>query len=138
MYAPSIGNQAYTIAVWMFADWISRNPHMVAEAPEQSPPTWTPEQWQEAATLEEAFRLFGGRADGSDDLRDTKNETPAAIRQYVGENESELCRADDGILRRFPDQLIQILLMGRGDVQLDAAGAMADALEIVRNIRRAS
>lgn len=137
MYASSIGNQAYTIAVWMFADWLSRNPLMATSAPMQSPPTWTPEQWVHAATLEDGLRLFGPD-DDSPELRSIKNATPAEVRRYVRESGSDLCRADDGVLRRFPDQLIQILLMGRGEVELDAHGAMADAVDLIRNIRQCS
>lgn len=137
MYASSIGNQAYTIAVWMFADWLSRNPILATSAPVLSPPTWTTEQWVHAATLEDGLRLFGPDEDSAE-LRSIKSAAPLEVRRYVREGDSNLCRADDGVLRRFPDQLIQILLMGRGDVELDAAGAMADAVDLVRNIRQRS
>lgn len=137
MYTSSIGNQAYTIAVWMFADWLSRNPLMAGTPLQYSPPTWTTEQWAHAATLEDALRLFGADED-SVELRSIKTATPTEVRRWVREDERDLCRADDGVLRRFPDQLLQILLMGRGEVELDAAGAMADAVDLFRNVRQCS
>lgn len=79
------------------------------------------------------MRLFGPD-DDSPELLAIKAATPNEIRRYVRENEDE-CRADDGILHRFPDQLLRILLEARGDMELDAAGAMTDALDIARNIR---
>ena len=120
----------------MFVDWINRQPpsYLNSTAPKQSPLTWTPEQRRTAATLEESFRSFGDVADP--ELKAIVASAPAEIREYVGET-ADSCRGDDGIFRRFPDQLLRIILSGRGDAEIDAAGAMEDAVELVRNIRQA-
>ncbi|WP_429500693.1 hypothetical protein ACQUFY_25765 (plasmid) [Robbsia andropogonis] len=47
-----------------------------------------------------------------------------------------LCRSDDGVLRRFPDQLLNFMTDTFSDVHLDATVAMADALDIVQKLGR--
>lgn len=136
MYVPSIGNQAYTIAVWMFADWFSRYGRiMVTDPPDDSPPKWTSDDWRMAATLERCIRKCG-YDDNDPELIATREATSEHIRDWVRDKDEGLCRSDDGVLRRFPDQLLNFMTDTFSDVHLDATVAMADASDIVQKLGR--
>ncbi|WP_320534393.1 hypothetical protein [Robbsia andropogonis] len=64
-------------------------------------------------------------------LKGIKESTPSYIREWVKDSEKGHRIADDGILRRFPDQLLTFIV---GNL-VDATIAMADALAIVANMK---
>jgi hypothetical protein len=128
----SIQKEAYTVTVWMFVDWISRYPGVMTGSREETPLAWTSGQWREAIHLEQALRLY--EPDMVAPLLAVKVEIPPEIRRYVRDNESDLVRADDGILRRFPDSVLEILLVA-DNAKVDPVHAMRDAVEIVRSGR---
>ena len=135
MYSSSIGSQAYTISVWMFADWLNRNPAYVTLMPEHSPVTWVSEQWLSAAKLEEGLRLFGPD-ERDENLAELLSATADDIKAYVLPNSDDGERDRDGIFRRLPDQLVNLLLHGTGDERINAVGAMEDALDLIRNVKK--
>lgn len=156
-FTRSFGLDAYTIAVWSFADWLSRNPAIGnGVSTKKSPVVWTREEWSQAAQLEEGFREFGSlieeddgsagkhptaaRTEGEDEdhlidfaagLQEIRDSVPLELHEYVGEECDQ--RDHDGVLRRLPDTVVRLIASPPfWKPDLDATSAMEDALVIFR------